>query len=523
MEASTAVNSENSYKWWVLLVVMIGTFMAIMDSSIVNVSIPTIMADFGVNVDDIEWVMTGYMIAFAVLMPMTGWLRDHIGYKRIFIYALVLFTGGSLLCGLAWNLPSLITARVLQALGGGAIGPTGMGMISDVFPPRERGKAMGFWGMGIILGPTIGPTLGGWLTHEFGWRSIFLVNLPFGILNVLMALEILRRDEPLKHARQTFDYIGFLSMSLFLVAFLLGLSKGEAKGWGSDYVFWCAVLSLAGFTLFLLVESAVKDPIIDLKVFRHGVFTITMILGVVRSVALFGGIFLIPLFLQMMMGLNEIQTGLAMLPGALVVSLTMPISGKISDTIGPRIPTVIGMLLTTWFMWEYRNLDPAMSQWDIIWPTMVRGVGMGLLMAPMTAAAMNSVEHREIPMASGLMNITMQVGGSIGIALLATVFSHRTNYHLAVMGTDLQGSGSAFTQAVSGLFAHAKALGLNHIDARAFAQTVMSKAVAQTSLVHGYQDAFLFGGMLCLVGVFMGFFLPNRPLHHPPTAAGTPD
>ena len=408
-------------------------------------------------------------------------------------------------------------------MGGGAVGPTGMAMISDVFPPRERGKAMGFWGMGIIMGPTIGPTLGGWLTHVFGWRSIFLVNLPFGILNVLMAIEILRKDKPFAHARQTFDYVGFLSLTLFLVAFLLGLSKGESKGWGSEYVFWCAVLSLVGFALFLLVESEVQDPIIDLKVFRHGVFTITMILGVVRSVALFGGIFLIPLFLEKMMGLDEIQTGLAMLPSALVVSLTMPISGKISDTIGPRIPTVIGMALSTWFMWEYRNLDSTMSQWDVIWPTLIRGVGMGLLMAPMTAAAMNAVEHREIPMASGLMNITMQVGGSIGIALLATVFSHRTNYHLGVMGTGMQGSGSAFSHAAYGLLAHAKALGLNHIDARMFAQAVMGKSVVQVSLVRGYQDAFLFGGLLCSIGVVMGFFLPNRPLHHPPTAAAIPD
>ncbi len=519
MEAP-AVEADQSYKWWVLLVVMIGTFMAVMDSSIVNVSIPNIMADFGVDVDDIEWVMTGYMLAFAVLMPMTGWLRDHIGYKRIFIYSLILFTGGSLMCGLAWNLPSLITARILQALGGGAINPTGMAMISDVFPPRERGKAMGFWGMGVIMGPTIGPTLGGWLTHDFGWRSIFLVNLPVGIFAVLMAIEILRKDRKSEHARETFDYMGFFSMTLFLVAFLLGLSKGESKGWNSEYIFWCAFLSLIGFVLFMLVENVVQEPIINLKVFRHGVFTITMILGLMRSVALFGGLFLIPLFLQRMMGLNEIQTGLAMLPGALVVSLIMPISGKISDSIGPRIPTVIGMLLTTWFMWEYRNIDPSMSLWDVIWPTLIRGVGMGLLMAPMTAAAMNAVEHKEIPMASSLMNITMQVGGSIGIALLATVFSHRAVYHLGVMGSGMQISSSAVNRAVSGLMIHAKGLGLNHLDARMFAQTVMGKSVVQGALVHGYQDAFMFGGALCMMGVFMGFFLPNRPLHHPPTDAG---
>jgi DHA2 family multidrug resistance protein len=521
MNMATPVDDPNkTYKWWLLLIVMIGTFMAVMDSSIVNVSIPTMMADFGVNLDDIEWVMTGYMLAFAVLMPATGWLRIHLGYKRTFLYSLVLFTVGSVLCGLAWNLPSLIVARVLQALGGGAISPTGMGMISEVFPPKERGKAMGYWGMGIIMGPTIGPTLGGYLTHTFGWRSIFLVNIPVGIIAVLMGIEILRSDKPEGKQSMDFDFWGFFSLSLFLVAFLLGLSKGESKGWDSDYIFWCTILSAVGLTVFLLAESLVKEPIINLRIFRHGVFTVTMLLGLVRSIALFGGIFLLPVFLQTLMGFNEIQSGLIMLPGALVVSLVMPISGRISDSIGPRIPTVVGMLLPTYFMWAYRNLDPSMSQWDIIAPTLIRGVGMGLLMAPMTAAAMNAVEQREIPMASSLMNIIMQVGGSVGIALLATIFNHRVNYHLDVLGSGFVTSNPAYAASTPQLINYAKGLGLGHLDSQAFAQASFSKFMIRSVLTHGYQDAFLFGGLICIIGVLMGFLLPGKPLHHPPEGSG---
>jgi len=198
----------------------------------------------------------------------------------------------------------------------------------------------------------------------------------------------------------------------------------------------------------------------------------------------------------------------------------MPISGKISDSIGPRIPTVIGMLLTTYFMWAYRNLDPSMSQWDIIAPTLIRGVGMGLLMAPMTAAAMNAVEHREIPMASSLMNIIMQVGGSVGIALLATVFGHRVNYHLDVLGAGIVTSNPAYASAAPQLMGYAKGLGLNHLDSQVFAQSAFSKFILRAVLTHGYQDAFLFGGLICLVGVGMGFLLPGKPLHHPPDGSG---
>ena len=194
--ADQPLSPNPNYKWVVMVIVMIGMVMSMLDSSIVNVSIPSIMADFGSNVTDIEWVVTAYMLAFAVLMPLTAWLRDRIGHKILYSISLLVFTVGSLLCGLAFNLPSLIAARVIQALGGGAMNPTGMAMIAEVFDPKERGRAMGWFGMGIIIGPAVGPTLGGFLTVTFGWRSIFLVNLPVGIFAVIMALEMLVHDRP---------------------------------------------------------------------------------------------------------------------------------------------------------------------------------------------------------------------------------------------------------------------------------------------------------------------------------------
>ncbi|PIS31712.1 hypothetical protein COT42_00360 [Candidatus Saganbacteria bacterium CG08_land_8_20_14_0_20_45_16] len=256
------------YKWQVMIVVMIGMVMALLDVSIVNISIPTIMADFGANVTDIEWVVTAYMLTFAVLMPLTAWLRERIGHKILYSMSLILFTVGSLLCGMAWDIPSLIVARVIQALGGGAMTPTGMAMIAETFGPRERGKAMGFFGIAIVVGPAFGPTLGGFLTHAFGWRSVFLVNLPVGIFGLWMALKMLIPDRPQCKVHQSFDLWGFVFLTLFLVAFLLGISKGEQEGWASRYIMICAGLSVFGLVSFLVTESLVKDRIMDLGLFK---------------------------------------------------------------------------------------------------------------------------------------------------------------------------------------------------------------------------------------------------------------
>lgn len=253
--------SSDNYKWKVLVIVMIGTLMSAIDSSIVNVSIPAIMADFGSSLDDIEWVVTSYMLAFAALMPLTSWFRDRIGHKSLYIWSLIIFTTGSLLCGIAWNLPLLIIARIIQAIGGGAITPTGMAMITETFEPQERGKALGFWAMGAIMGPAFGPTIGGYLTKNFGWPSIFIINLPIGIIGIVMAINLLKADKPHAERSRPFDTAGFLFLALFLVSFLLGVSKGEAEGWTSEYIITCGILALIGLVGFLTVELQIKSLI----------------------------------------------------------------------------------------------------------------------------------------------------------------------------------------------------------------------------------------------------------------------
>ena len=376
--AASAEPTDPRYRWKMLGVVVLGTLLSALNASTVNVCLPSMMASFGASVDDIQWVVTAYMLGFSTLMPLTVWLRDRLGHRTLYILSLVVFTGGSVLCGVAWSLPVLLLARVVQAFGGGALTPTAMAMIAEAFPPAERGRALGIWGVGMIVGPAIGPTLGGYLTEAFGWRAIFDVNVPFALVGLLTAVSILRHDRPPTAVRRPFDLAGFVLLSAFLVALLLGLSKGNVEGWSSRYVLTCWAVAGFSFAGFLLVESVVEHGILDLGLLRHGQLTIALVVTAVRSVALYGGTFLLPVFLQTHMGLDEIRTGELLLPGAVVLGAMMPFSGRLADRIGARLPTVAGLLATATFMFMYRELDSVTSTWGILAPMLIRGIGIGL-------------------------------------------------------------------------------------------------------------------------------------------------
>ncbi len=506
-----AVNLKNlPYKWTVMTVVMIGTLMGALDNSIVNVSIPAIMADFGSGVTDIEWVVTGYMIAFSTLMPLTIWFRDRIGYKLLFVFSLIVFTGGSFLCGMAWDLPSLIAARVIQAFGGGAVLPTGMSMISEVFPHEERGRAMGIWGVGVTIGPTIGPTLGGYLTKEFGWRSIFMINIPIGILSIIMAWYLLIKDIPGRRDQKPFDFWGFIFLSSFLVTLLLSLSKGESKGWTSPFILTCITTSLLSFILFILAEINTSNGIIDLRLFKTRVFSACSGISIIRAAALFGGIFMLPLFLQQQMGYDEMQSGLILMPGALAVALFMPVGGRMSDSLGARIPTITGIIIIASYMFMYRYISVKWTAMDIIIPTLVNGLGMGFMMAPVMAAALNAAPPDKSGMVSTILSISMQVGGAIGIALLTTVLSNRANFHLSVLGTAVDPTGYEFTESFRQLAQHIHSIGYTYASSAELARSTLFQHISQRAVEMSFQDAFIIAGFIILLSLIPALLLPGR-------------
>jgi DHA2 family multidrug resistance protein len=513
----SAARLSSRYKWEVLGIVMIGTLMSALDASIVNVSIPAIMADFGSSLDDIEWVITSYMLAFAALMPVTAWLRDRMGHKSLYVLSLLVFTSGSLLCGVAWNLPTLILARIVQAVGGGAITPTGMAMITETFEPHERGRALGFWGMGAVMGPAFGPTVGGYLTKHFGWPSIFLINIPIGMIGIYLAIRILKEDRPQHTDHKAFDTAGFLFLGLFLVTFLLGMSKGESEGWTSAFVITCAILAAIGFAGFLLVESLVPQGIMDLDLLKIPVFAACFLLTAVRSIALYGGTFLLPIFLQNFKGLDEVQSGLLLLPGSLLMGILMPFAGRLGDKMSPRLMGLIGFTLLAMFFFEYRDIDVMTSNWGIVGPTIVRGVGIAMLIAPLTATAMNSVPKQKAGMASSMLNIVQQVGGSIGIAVLSLTLHRRAAYHLGILSASTSGSSPAYRETLTGLMARAHDLGHTHGESLRIAAQTIGGQIAKAASVLAFQDSFVVGGIITILTLLGVFLLPNKPLAHKST------
>ena len=489
-------------RWGVLGIIMLGTFMAILDSSIVNVALPHMMATFGVDRDRIEWVATGFMLTSAVVMPLVGWLTNRMSYKALYLGSLAVFTVASLLCAMAWSYESLIAARVLQALGGGAIQPIGMAIVAELFEPHERGKALGIWGTGIMAGPALGPTLGGYLTDAYSWRTIFSVNLPFGVL-ALVAGMIIMQPLRARGAKRPFDLAGFSFLGLALVAGLTALSNGQEKGWHSGYIQVCEALAVVGTVMFFAIEMAVEHPLLDLRLFLIRNYTLSIVLAVFRAVGLFGSVFLFPIFLQNLMGHTPVQAGLWMLPNALAVGATMPIAGRLADRYSPAALTVLGCVMVGSSLLVFGDLDPR-SDWTlIVLPQLVRGAGLALLMAPLMAASLNAVPRHELPMASSFLNVSQNVGGSLGIALLNNFVTNSIHVHAVRLGEVLPVESQAFDarlalRSLHLVFRHEQGVLATPQIKAAFAA---AHGIARKAQVLGFENGFVLAGLIVLAGI----------------------
>src|SRR5664280_1727682 len=472
-------------RWAVLGIIMMGTFMAILDSSIVNVALPHMMATFGVDRDKIEWVSTGFMLTSAVVMPLVGWLTSRISYKALYLGSLAVFTVASLLCAMAWSYESLIAARVLQALGGGAIQPIGMAIVAELFDPHERGRALGIWGTGIMAGPALGPTLGGYLTDAFSWRTIFSVNLPFGVLTLIAGMIIMR---PLRArgARRPFDLAGFTFLSMALVAGLTALSNGQEKGWHSDYIHICEAIAVVGLVMFIAIEQAVEHPLLDLRLFLIRNYLLSILLAVFRAVGLFGSVFLFPIFLQTLMGYTPVHAGLWMLPNALAVGVTMPIAGRLADRYSPAVLTGLGCVMVGSSLILFGQLDP-MSDWTML----------------------------VLPMASSFLNVSQNVGGSLGIALLNNFVTNSIHIHAVRLGEVFPVESQGFTarlglRSLNLVFRHEQGILATPQIKVAFAA---ARGIARKAQVLGFENGFVFGGLILLAGIPLCLLL-KPSAHH---------
>ena len=502
------------YRAIVLGIVMLGTFMAILDASIVNVALPHMMSAFGVNREQIEWVATAFMLATAVAMPLVGWLVGRLGHKTVYLTALALFTMGSLVCGLAWSYNALIVSRIIQAIGGGAVQPVGMAIIADLYAPHERGKALGIWGTGVMVAPALGPTTGAYLTDWFNWRMIFMINLPFGLLTIILGLLVMRGDRGGPRRAVPLDWAGFALLSVALVGGLLALANGQDKGWTSDYVLTCVALTVAGLVLFVAVESSVAHPLLNLGLFRIPNFSIGMVLAVFRSVGLFGGMFLLPLFLENLAGYPIIDTGLWMMPGAVAVGVCMPIAGRLADRYSPRWLTMLGSLVTGVSLMMYGYLDPLSNATAIIGPQLIRGAGLALMMTPLLTAALNAVPPDMVATASSFLNVSQRLGGSFGIAVLNAYVTNAIHRHALRLGelvapqserlqrATRQGAGMVLRD-VNGLVPSPQLKGY----------LLSASSISRRASVLGFANGFVLGGLVVLAGIPLCLLL-TASAHH---------
>lgn len=427
-KAAAAPPEDDGYKWRAIGIVIIGTFMAILDSSIVNVALPHMMAAFGTDIETIKWVATAYMIAYGVVVLTSNHLGIRMGHERLYIYALILFTIGSFLCGKAWSIGSMIFFRAFQAVGGGLMLPTGMTIITKSFKPSERGTAFGVFGLVILLAPVLGPTLGGYIVDSMDWHWIFLVNIPVGIAGVLIAASVLRLS-PYSEAG-AFDWTGLVSLGTALTAMLIALSQGERWGWHSTAVVICYTLSAVGLFIFIVFDIHIKNPIVDLSIFSNFNFSLIFAMSFLRAVCLFGRTIFLSLFMQTIMGYTAMQTGFYLIPGAIVAGMATPIFGKLSDRIDVRFLLVTGSLISAFSFWQYRSLSVISPYDDIFWPMLIFGLGMGMVSSPMMSSSMNAVHPRQIGVASTLQTVVLQVGGAYGINILEALINNRAAYHL---------------------------------------------------------------------------------------------
>ncbi len=504
------LHEHSSYRWFVLANVMMGTFMAVLDATIVNVGLTKMMATFGVSVDKIEWVLTAYLLIFAVVLPSSGWIADHMGYKKTYFLGLLLFTSGSLLCSLSSNENMLITFRVLQGAGAGFIMPVGMAIITREFPPEKRGMALGFWGIASASSVSLGPMFGGYLIDSFSWHAIFDINVPIGIIAMAATL-IIQREYKTERTR-SFDMVGFISMTLFLVFLLLALSDGNAAwntgGWTSHFILTCFAIAFVSFVIFIYTELTVEHPIIDLRILKNRNFGMANIMLFVFGLAFFGNSFLLPLYLQNSLGYTALQAGLVFFPVGIIQAIMSPIAGKLADKVNPKIPVLIGITLTFISMYMYKDLSLTSEYNQIILPLIIRGFGMGFMFIPLSTIAINDITKEKMAQATGLFNTIRQVGGSFGVAILGTLLTRRVIFHTAMYSQSVDPNSSAFKHVVYGLQYF-----VQHVDGGAGvkifeqAQALIVQNLTNQAFISGITDDFFVGAVITLFILIPLFFL----------------
>ena len=505
--------SNPSYKWFVLGNVMLGTFMAVLDSTIVNVGLPKIMASFGVGLSTIEWVITGYMLAMAAMLPTSGWLADRFGYKKLYFWGLFLFTFGSMLCGISGNETMLISSRVIQGLGGGMVQPLGMAIVLREFPIKQRGIALGFWAIAAAASVSFGPLIGGYLVDNYSWQLIFDVNVPIGI--IALALTIIIQREFVNETVRKFDLIGFVSVVIFLPVLLYALSEGNAstnaEGWTAPYILACFAISTIALAIFVTRELTTENPLLDIRLLADRNFGLSNLVILIFSIGMFGSTFLLPLYLQNAMDYTALQSGAVFLPVGIIQGIMAPISGLLADKSNPKIPIIIGIILLAISLWINSDLSFLTERPHIMLSLYLRGFAMGIMFTPLNQISLLTIPQQKMAQASSITNSIRQIGGSIGVAFLTTLLTARVSFHSQVYGESVLPRSQEFHNVIHGLtFFAQQHVGSGFVTAMKQAEYLLISNISNQAFIQGVNDDFLMAALITIMGVLPVIVLKTK-------------
>jgi DHA2 family multidrug resistance protein len=509
-------HEHESYKWWVLVNIMIGTFMIVLNATIVNTALPKVMTSFGISLDEAQWIVTAYMLAMSVMLPTSGWLADHFGYKRTYAAGLAIFTLFSFLCGIAWDEKSLIVMRIGQGLGGGLLQPVGMAIVMREFPPQQRGLAMGCWSIAAAASVSLGPLLGGFLADNFDWHLIFTINVPVGIM-CFLATWVIQREYRVQQ-EHSFDIVGFISMTTFLSFLLIALSSGNARwntgGWTSDFIIVCYLLSAIGFVVFMITELNVKRPLIRIDLLGTYNFGLTNVIMFIFGIGMFGSTFLLPLYLQNSLGYTALQSGMVLLPVGILQAVCGTFAGYLADKINPKIPIILGIILFAYSFFLNSQLSAFSENAQIMLPMYLRGIAMGILFSPLTILILAEISRKDMAQASGLTNVIRQVGGSFGVAILQTLLTQRIAFHTAIASSTIDRSSPVFARNLQILQTHAiHDAGSTMQNAVVQSSMIFSSYFSQQMFVWGIDDAFFYSGICTAVCILPVLILRTKRGH----------
>ena len=519
-----ARQNDETHPWIIAFTVMLAIFMEVLDTSVANVALPHIAGNLSAGVDESTWVLTSYLVSNAIVLPLTGWFSSIFGRKRFYMTCVVIFTLSSLLCGLAPSLPLLVFFRILQGAGGGALQPISQAILLESFSKEKRGMAMAIFGMGVVLAPIIGPTLGGWITDSYSWRWIFLINIPVGIISLVLTFFLIF-DPPYlvrKSLREgaRIDYIGIGLLSVGLGFLQVVLDKGEREDWfGSNLIIWCAVVAAVGLAGAFLWELSQKDPAVDFHLLKERNFLIATTTMFMLGVVLYGSTALLPIFLQTLLGYTALLSGLVLSPGGILVVILLPVVGKLLTHIESRWLVVFGLAILSLSLFHMATFNLEVDFRTAMTARIYQSAGMAFLFVPINVMAFYFIPKEKINNATGIINLARNIGGSVGIAGVVTMLARRAQFHQAVLVGHMTPLDTAYRTMLSGASQMLTVQGSDPVQASHQAQGLAYGLLMRHSTMLAFLDDFWLMAVVILAVIPFMFLMKKVQPHRGPDSA----